>query len=159
MKHFAGDGPRMVIKSLWSDNAGELIAAAEKLLINNPKSTPHESQRNAIIERRNRQILEGTRTLLDRAGVPAVYWPHAARHFCMMHNVTSRGGAKDSPYWKRFKRKFAGKLIPFGARCEIPPLLWIWERKVCPCTNPWCLHGIPTPPRTYLEGGVSMHSS
>eukprot|EP00972_Heterocapsa_arctica_P109929 16186760-Heterocapsa_arctica.AAC.1 len=45
-------------------------------------STPDRSATNGVPERRVRHVLEGTRALLEQAGMPTSFWPKAADAFC-----------------------------------------------------------------------------
>ena len=76
-------------------------------------ATPGRPQTNAIAERAVRTVLEGSRVLLLHAGLPHIFWPYAARAFCMCRNTSRETG--DSPWKLRHGREFQGKRIPFGA--------------------------------------------
>ena len=60
--------PKGAIKSLWTDNARELMGAAADLGYNNPTSTPYRHQSNTQAERYNRLVLEGTRAIISASG-------------------------------------------------------------------------------------------
>ena len=90
---------------LYSDNAPELIKAWKILEWRHVLSKEYISKSNAIAERSIRTALEGARTNLHQAGLHHMYWPHAARHWCMMQNVISRSG-QISPWKLRFGKDF-----------------------------------------------------
>ena len=46
-----------------------------------------KTDRNGIAEREIRNVLEGTRTLLEHSGLPTSYWPYASRCFCHHANI------------------------------------------------------------------------
>ena len=110
MLKFQGPNSRQCVQSFRSDNAGELTKAAESIGWLVDKSTPYRSTSNAIAERSVRRVLDGTRTLLFHSGMPRVWWPYAAKHYCWLHNVMARKGLP-SPYFMRFKRNFKGCLL------------------------------------------------
>jgi hypothetical protein len=88
LQYFVGLGR---IKLFCSDNAPELIRVCKTLQILQEHSTPGRPQNNAIIERTNLDILEGTRTTLISAGFPECFWPFAAPHFCLLDNTSTIG--------------------------------------------------------------------
>ena len=76
---------------LYSDNAPELELACTTLGILQETSRAGVPQNNAVIERTNLDILEGTRTTLISAGFPECFWPFAAQHFCFLENTSIIG--------------------------------------------------------------------
>ena len=84
-------------------------------------SIPENKGNNAVIERTNRHVLEGIRTLLNQAGLPIMYWPFAARYFCLACNTTAKHGAMTA-WRKRFDEESAGVMYLFGCLVSyIPP--------------------------------------
>lgn len=79
-------------------------------------AVPHHSKTNGRVEREIRDIEEGTRILLMRAGLDPHWWPLAVRAFCFGQH-TSRRGDRRSAWEQRFGRPFEGLRIPFGAGC------------------------------------------
>ena len=102
---------------MYSDNAPELLSALKDLKWRHVLSKEYISKSNAIAERSIRSVLEGARVNLHQAGLHHMYWPHAARHWCMMQNVMSRTGS-DTPWKIRFGENFKGPLIPFGCHID-----------------------------------------
>ena len=76
-KHFCGDRK---IGRVYSDNSGELIKATKAVKVNHESSQPGVPVSNAIAERNNQDILNGTKAALETAGLPACVWPYAAPH-------------------------------------------------------------------------------
>ena len=115
--------PTSRIKSFYCDNAPELIQAARDLGYSNPTSTPYRSTSNAVAERQNRVVLEGTRTVLSQSGCPTYWWPYAGHHFCFSRNITPHPITNVSPFKKRYpKRKdFDGLRLPFGCAVDFRP--------------------------------------
>ena len=120
MMEFMGPNKRDQVHSFRPDNAGELIKAAKSLGWLIESSTPHRSTSNAIAERAVRRVLDGARTLQFHGGMPRIWWPYAAKHYCWLHNVMPRKG-RPSPYFLRHKHNFKGILIPFAALVEYIP--------------------------------------
>eukprot|EP00972_Heterocapsa_arctica_P073342 10831532-Heterocapsa_arctica.AAC.1 len=69
-------GARQNIKVMFIDNAPELVKTLA-LLKRHDTSTPSRSTTNAEAERTVRTVLEGTRTVLEQAGLSPQWWPHA----------------------------------------------------------------------------------
>eukprot|EP00972_Heterocapsa_arctica_P021852 3214498-Heterocapsa_arctica.AAC.1 len=70
-------GARQNIKVMFTDNAPELVKAIALLKIKHDTSTPYRSTTNSVAEGMNRKVLEGTRTVLEQAGLSPRWWPHA----------------------------------------------------------------------------------
>ena len=111
LKLFRG---RNQIVCMYADRAPELDCAATAMGIPCDRARAGRPQTNGIIERRNQEINRGTKALLVQAGFPPPLWYLAAPCYCLMENVTDEGGI--SPYYRRHKEHFKGKLIPFGSR-------------------------------------------
>ena len=103
LKHFIGHNDEVGI--MYSDNAPELLSALKDLKWRHVLSKEYISKSNAIAERSIRSVLEGARVNLHQAGLHHMYWPHSARHWCMMQNVMSRTGS-DTPwtFWGKLQR-------------------------------------------------------
>jgi hypothetical protein len=113
-------GPTVEAANFYSDNSPELIRAARDLSWVHGTATPGRPATNGVAERAVRSVLEGTRTVLEQAGLPHKFWPYACRHWCFSHNVQTREG--NSPWHKRHnKGKFKGKRIPFGSLVDFLP--------------------------------------
>ncbi len=83
-------------------------------------SQPGVPQTNALIERANQDILQGTRTLLLQAGLPACFWTFAAPCYCLLDNTAEKKETVSS--WKRrFGEPFGGKRLPFGCLVSYLP--------------------------------------
>ena len=83
-------GPDKVIISIYSDGAPEFHKACQKLRpegVVHDISTPYRHTAGAKIERRNRLVLDGTRTAVDASGIGVAMWPRAVRHFCFAYNA------------------------------------------------------------------------
>ena len=67
---------------LRSNNGGEYVNLNMKQFINNhglihQTTFPETPQQNGVVERKNRTLLEITRSLIFESRVPALYWPEA----------------------------------------------------------------------------------
>ena len=101
---------------MYADRAKELDCAATAMGIPCDRARAGRPQTNGIIERRNQEVNRGTKALLVGAGLPPPLWYLAAPCYCHMENVIDEGGT--SPYYRRHKEHFQGKLIPFGSRVK-----------------------------------------
>ena len=63
------------ITHLSTDGAREIVKAGKNLRTCHDTSAPYRSATNGIAEREIRNVLEGTRTLLEHSGLPASYRP------------------------------------------------------------------------------------
>ena len=116
------EGPDPVIKSIYIDGAPEFVKMCKRIRpegICHPTSTPGVSSSNARAERRNRHVLEGARTALDRAGVGVKMWPYVVKHWCFAETLHIYEG--DFAYRKRFGVWCKAKEIPFGALIDFRP--------------------------------------
>ena len=91
------------IQRIFSDNSGELKAAADKLGVPHEGSEPGVPVSNAIAERNNQDILSMAKPALCRAGLPACCRPFAAPHACFMEN-THYDHDRESPGSKTHKK-------------------------------------------------------
>ena len=110
------------VKLWYSDGAPELHAVCRELGIRHDKSDPHRSETNGVIERTNRTVLKGTRTLLFQSGMPYKYWRMATKCFCALYNGQHANQKTGTiPHVERHGTKFLAKLIPFGAKIYYLP--------------------------------------
>ena len=96
-------GPDHDYMYFYTDGAPEIKAAMRTLgprgvACNHDACVP--GRHAPVVERTNRQILEGTRALLDKAGLPAQFWPMAMQYYCLMENVAEYDG-ESSAYEKK----------------------------------------------------------
>ena len=68
LQHFLG--PKGKFGQFYNDAAAELFAAAKAMGLNRDSGTPGRSESNGLAENKVRKVLEGSRTLLDFAGLP-----------------------------------------------------------------------------------------
>eukprot|EP00972_Heterocapsa_arctica_P004066 604152-Heterocapsa_arctica.AAC.1 len=70
LRYFRG---AKTISIMYSDSSGEIIQACEGLGILHESSRPGVPQSNAVIERTNLDIIEGTRSSMIHAGFPECF--------------------------------------------------------------------------------------
>ena len=108
-------GPKGRFGQFYSDAAAELFAAAKTMGLNRDSSTQGRPESNGLAENKVRKVLEGSRTVLDHAGLPPSYWSYACKHYCFGHNHSKfyqRGEELPEP--------IMGRLLPDGF--SLPPL-------------------------------------
>eukprot|EP00972_Heterocapsa_arctica_P111712 16427681-Heterocapsa_arctica.AAC.1 len=70
LRYFRGN---RTIQCIYSDSSGEIIRACEEMDFLHEPSRPGVPQSNAVIERTNLDILEGTRASVIHAGFPECF--------------------------------------------------------------------------------------
>ena len=97
-------GPRQAVGLFHSDAAKELCAAAKAIGLCKSKSTPARPQGNGLAGSKVRKVLEGSRTIMEHAGLDSEYWSYACKRFCFSCNRTkglSRGVERQEPIYGR----------------------------------------------------------
>ena len=116
LKQFSG---RTKVSNLYSDNALELVKAAQVMGVEHHASLPGEPKTNSLIERTNQIIVGGTTALLICAGLPPCYWSYAGPCFCVNYNSS---GVTDTTPWSVYHgSEFPGNIIPFGCLVYYKP--------------------------------------
>ena len=113
-------GPNGKAKLVHTGNSGELIKAIADLGYAHQRALPHTPQMNGVAERAVRDVVEGGRTLLERAGLPSKLWPYAVKCYCFLRNVT-RVIEGQTPWERRYGEQFTGPLLPFGSLVSYQP--------------------------------------
>ena len=70
LKRFQGPLMTNRITHLYTDGAPEIVKAGKNTRTCHDTSTPYRSATNGLAEREIRNVLEGTRTLLEHSGIP-----------------------------------------------------------------------------------------
>ena len=96
-----------------TDNGGEFISRdlnefCNEFSLRRSFSTPYAPPQNAHAERMWGLILRPLRIVLVASHVHESFWPYAARHACLLHNVLPSS-------------RLAGEISPFQALHNIPP--------------------------------------
>ena len=101
-----------------SDNSSEITDALANLGIPQSMSEPGVPQTNGVAERANQDILEGARTNLVQAGLPACFGPLSAECYCVNDNISPDSDGESKYYrFHEYKQEFNGWRLPFG--CEV----------------------------------------
>ncbi len=114
------EGNPGTVKYIYSDGAGEFTRAAAMLGVPHDTAIPYNKNMNARVERQNRTIEEGTRTLLQQSGLPVCFWTFASMAFCLGYNLRGGPGGA-SPWTKRHGSPCVDRLVPFGAKIDFIP--------------------------------------
>ncbi|KAJ0941493.1 putative RNA-directed DNA polymerase [Helianthus annuus] len=96
------------IKTLRTDRGGEFTSRAFNLFceehgINRQLTAPYTPQQNGVVERRNRTVLEATRSLLKTMKVPDTFWGEAVRHAVYVLNRVSTKALNNMTPYERWK--------------------------------------------------------
>lgn len=118
------------IKVLRSDSGGEYMSNAFHDFLNekgilSQRSCPHTPQQNGVAERKNRHLLEVTRTLLLASSVPSQFWVEAlSTAVYLINRLPSQTLNLESPYFRLYQQyPHYGHLHTFGCVCfvHLPP--------------------------------------
>jgi hypothetical protein len=111
------------LKVIHSDNVTEFrnVSFDEFCLehgIDQQFSTPRISQQNGVVERKNRTLVEMTRTMLDEHRTPMCFWADAISTACYISNrIFLCSILHLTPFELRFGRKSSvSHLRPFGCK-------------------------------------------
>lgn len=92
------------IKALKTDRGGEFTSTeftnfCEKSGIIKHLTAPYSPQQNGVVERRNRTLLEMTRSILKHMNVPNYLWGEGVRHSTyLIISVSTRTLVSQTPY-------------------------------------------------------------
>ena len=118
LRYFAGT---VKVKSFYSDNSGELLAAANNIKWVHFTSTPYPPQSNSLIERRLRMVYDGSRCVLFGGGLPPRWWPTAARYWAMLYSFRHVHSDGETSWERRHGEKFDGITLPLASLCYFKP--------------------------------------
>jgi transposase InsO family protein len=114
------------LKVINSDNGTEFrnVSFYEFCLehgIDQQFSAPRISQQNGVAERKNRTLVEMTRTMLDEHRTPMCFWADAISTACYISNrIFLCSILHLTPFELRFGRKpSVSHLRPFGCKCFV----------------------------------------
>ena len=95
---------RLSIKTLRTDRGGEFTSIefnkfCEKYGIQRHLTAPYTPQQNGVVERRNRTLMEMTRSILKHMNLPNYLWGEAVIHASYIINrVATRSLSSQTPY-------------------------------------------------------------
>lgn len=109
------------IGTLRTDRGGEFTSTSFQEFCNNNGirrhlTAPYTPQQNGVVERRNRTLMEMTRSMLKAKGVPNYMWGEAVRHATYLINRVPTRALKDqTPYESlRGRKPNVGHIRVFG---------------------------------------------
>ena len=86
-------------------------------------SAPYRHEENSVAERDVRLTKEGVRTILEKCGLPPIWWPYAGEHFTFALNIDDVDKEELCPWAVRHRGvPFWGLRIPFGSLCHFRPV-------------------------------------
>ena len=113
-------GPKDSVKYFYSDSSPELAKAATDLGWCHGTATPGRKESNGVAEAAVKAVLQGARSILERAGFKPAWWPAAVKHWCFAANTAIVDG--ESPWQLRHgKGHFSGLMLPFGCLVDFKP--------------------------------------
>lgn len=92
------------VKTLRTDRGGEFHSHEFKIFcakhgINRHLTAPYSPQQNGVVERRNRTLMEMTRSMLKHMKMPNSMWGEAVRHATYLINrIVTRSLVDKTPY-------------------------------------------------------------
>lgn len=123
-KELAEQETRTMVNTIRSDRGGEFMSQEFDSFcnthgINIHTTTPYSPQQNGVVERRNRTLMEMTRSLLKHMNIPNSFWREAVRHATYLINrVVTRSFQGQTPYEVlRSKKPNISHLRVFGCVC------------------------------------------
>lgn len=98
------------IQVFRTDRGGEFVSTAfneycEKTGIKRHLTAPYTPQQNGVVERRNRILLEMTRSIMKHMRVPNYFWGEAIRHSTYLLNRIATRSLKDRTPYELFHEK------------------------------------------------------
>ena len=113
-----------VIRTFRTDRGGEFMSHefrsyCDKRGINRHTTAPYSPQQNGVVERRNRTLLEMTRSMLKHMSMPNELCGEAVRHATYLINrIATRSLIEQTPYEAlRSKRPSISHIRVFGCIC------------------------------------------
>ena len=115
---------KMRIQTLRTDRGGEFVSNdfnefCENMGIKRHLTAPYSPQQNGVVERRNRTLLEMTRSCLKAMSIPNYLWGEVIRHSTYLLNRVATRALKDvTPYEAlRGRKPNIAHLRTFGCIC------------------------------------------
>lgn len=99
------------IKTFRTDRGGEFNSTDFKTFfeengISRHLTTPYTPQQNGVVERRNRTLMEMTRSILNGLKIPNILWGEAVQHSTYIINrVATKGLDNQTPYESLMRKK------------------------------------------------------
>ena len=114
------------IKILRSDRGGEFLSSifasiCEEAGIKRQLTAPYSPQQNGVVERRNRTVMEMSRSMLKCMKIPGRFWGKAVRHAVyLLNRLPSKPMGEQTPFeaWNG-KKPHLGHLKVFGCLSHV----------------------------------------
>ena len=123
-KNLVEQETRTLVKTLRTDRGGEFMSHEFKLFcdknrISRHLTAPYLPQQNGVVERRNRTLLEMTRSILKHLSVPNLMWGESVRHSTYLINrIATRSLEEKTPYEVlRSRKPNISHIRVFGCVC------------------------------------------
>ncbi|MBW0479618.1 hypothetical protein O181_019333 [Austropuccinia psidii MF-1] len=113
------------VKRLRTDNAGEFLSKSLTQFLTqrgivHETIVPYEHHQAGKVERTNRTVAEGARSMLIERDLGTALWPYAFQHACWIFNRVLHAGNHKTPYELITKRKpDLAPLRVFGCRAYV----------------------------------------
>jgi hypothetical protein len=116
------------VKRVRSDRGGEFLASAFKEIcdqagIKRQLTAPYSPQKNGVVERRNRTVMEMARSILKSMKVPGRFWGEAVRHSVhLLNRLPTKPMGYRTPFeaWSG-RRPQLGHIRVFGCKAHVRP--------------------------------------
>ena len=115
---------KLTVKTFRSDRGGEFCSTefqeyCDKNGVKRHLTAPYSPQQNGVVERRNRTLLEMTRSIMKHMKVPNMLWGEAVRHSTYLINrIATKSLADKTPYEAlRARKPDISHLKVFGCVC------------------------------------------
>lgn len=115
---------KVSIQTLRTDRGGEFTSQEFQTFcddngVKHHLTAPYSPQQNGVVERRNRTLMEMTRSIMKHMKIPNYMWGEAVRHSTYLINRVATRTLKDISPYECFKKKKpnVGHLIVFGCVC------------------------------------------
>jgi len=117
-----------LIEVVRSDRGGEFLSTAFKSIcegagIDRQFTAPYSPQQNGVVERRNRTVMEMSRSLLKSMKVPGCFWDEVVKHSVyLLNRLPTKAMGYKTPFEGWTARKpYLGHLRIFGCKANVRP--------------------------------------
>lgn len=109
-KTLAEQETKTAVKTFRTDRGGEFISRdfdhyCNKHGIKRHLTAPYSPQQNGVVERRNRTLLEMTRSILKHMSVPNYLWGEAVKHATYLINRSGQDHCLERRHTKLYERR------------------------------------------------------
>ncbi|CAA7014432.1 unnamed protein product [Microthlaspi erraticum] len=109
-KSMVEKGSGATIETFRTDRGGEFVSKEFNTFCDNVGiklhlTAPYTPQKNGVVERRNRRLMEMTRSIMKHMHVPNYLWGEKTRHSTYLLNRTATRTLKDGTPYEVFRGK------------------------------------------------------